>query len=279
MLNAFAKSVLPAAAEKAEDILQKMIRLNTNGDKDVKPDRISFTTCINAWSKSDQNGSASRALAILKLMEDLSREKGLVKISPDIVTYNLVLKCLVSDSFDDKALKAEAIISKMKKRKVKADIMSYNSVIQCCCTTRSKDINMRGHALRIANETLLKISKSEHTTPNPFTFNFYIKACDRLAREPDKSKLIKAAWYYCCSSGQVSQPVLSIIRNTLSISHLEDIFRTIGTKDVRKIRLSDFPSEWSAGILPRYASTQSHQQNTLKKNKQNERRHQRLRNR
>ena len=269
LLNVFSKSVLPKSAEKSEEILRTMIRLYESGDEDARPDKISFTTCINAWSKSEMKGSASQALTILELMEKFVSDKKM-NISPDIVTYNLTLKCLVNDDDEDKSLKAENIMKKMKKYRISPDLMLYNSIIQCCCTTKSDDKSIRLHALRIANQTLLELQKSKNVEPNPFTFNFYIKACDRLAKEPEKSKLIVAAWNYCCSIGQLSNPVLSIVKNTLSIPQLENLFGI--KKDIRKIRVSDFPLEWSENAYSQRNYSRSTEQNKLKKTKRNGRR-------
>ena len=276
LLNAFSKSVLPKSAEKSDEILRTMIRLYQNGDKDVRPDRITFTTCINAWSKSEMKGSASKALTLLELMEEFAGSNK-TNMSPDIVTYNLTLKCLVNDDDEEKVLKAENILKKMKKYKISPDLMLYNSIIQCCCTTRSEKKSVRLHALKVANQTLLELQRSKNVEPNPFTFNFYIKACDRLAKDPEKSKLIIAAWNYCCSIGKLSHAVLSIVKNTLSIPQLEDLFQM--KKDIRKMRVSDFPLEWSENAECQRNYSQSTEQNKLKKTKKSGRRHNRTRKR
>jgi len=92
---------------------------------------------------------------------------------------------------------------------------------------------------------------------------FFIKVCDRLCNDEDyrddgggsssgeseKLKLIKAAFQFCIESGQFSNPVLSILKNTLGHESLKDVLRMKEDehRSLQNLMISDFPTEWSNG--------------------------------
>ena len=172
----------------------------------------------------------------------------------DIIAFNAVLSVLGKDSDQDKASKAENILRQMEAdsestNPLGIDLHAYNNVIRCCSSAKSESITANRNALRIATETLLKIRHNKNISPDPYTFNFFIKAVDRLSDDKiEKKRLITAAFQFCIESGQFSPPVLSILRNVISPAELRDMLGLRLDQDLRTIQVSDFPSKWSDGI-------------------------------
>jgi pentatricopeptide repeat protein len=81
VLDAFGKSASKEAAEKARELLQKMI-----SEKDcVSPDRISFNCVLNAYAA---RGNAMKATALFQEMKEQT-SRGL---QPDAYSYNMLMK-------------------------------------------------------------------------------------------------------------------------------------------------------------------------------------------
>eukprot|EP00957_Ditylum_brightwellii_P067198 5100230-Ditylum_brightwellii.AAC.1 len=79
----------------AESLLRRMI------EKDIPPDSVTFTSCIDAWSNNnnttahkeeeDDNDAPAKAESLVQLMEQL-RLSGNSNVEPTTVTYNVLIK-------------------------------------------------------------------------------------------------------------------------------------------------------------------------------------------
>ncbi len=243
ILNAWGESSLPGAAERAEGLLRRMM-------DNIRPTMINFSICIKAWAGSDQKGSAHRALALLQEMQGLN-DNGF-DTAPDIGTFNSVLRALSNDSSCDesKSARAEELLCQIRDIGLSPDATTYNTILRCCSSVKSGDMSTRRNALRIAAETLLEVQESSSIEPDCWTFNYFIKTCDRLSHGREKVKLIQGAFKYCIESGQFKSPVLSLLKNVLPPPELKKLLRLDGqddihTKDLRSLKVGDFPPEWS----------------------------------
>merc|ERR1712127_301778 len=75
---------------KALGLLEIMLRLREGGDRGASPDVQSFTTVIDAFSKSKFPRKARRAQSLLKRMKDL-HEDGWEGMRPNVYVYAAVL--------------------------------------------------------------------------------------------------------------------------------------------------------------------------------------------
>lgn len=271
VLNAWASSPLPHSARRAERILMGMIERCGNDElRDIEnssvvvPGTISFSICIKAWAHSDERGASTHTLALLQTMLDIDGTSFYkFRTSPDVGTFNMVLRSLANDSDPSKTVHAERLLKQMEHLNLNPDLQTFNQVLRCCCTTRTEDDIVKRGAVRLATQVLLELRRGEGrrggVKPDPYTFNFFIKVCDRLCVGTEgvsstaiggggeKQKLIMAAFHFCIESGQFSEPVLSILKNTLGVKALRHVLR-IENDDhrcIQNLRISDFPSQWS----------------------------------
>ena len=77
------------AAQRAQRVLQGLLRNNDDDRAAVEPDTVVFNAVIDAWSSSGDARAGSKALGLLNKMKELSKTKG-CDCEPDVVTYNTV---------------------------------------------------------------------------------------------------------------------------------------------------------------------------------------------
>jgi hypothetical protein len=256
VMNAWSNSTLPHAAKRVESYLDQMIERFSAGDKGMMPSTISFSIAIKAWARSDDRGNATKALALLHHMILLSKEG--YPAAPDVATLSSVLRAVANDSSKvEKISDAMKILEFVKDLKLSPDLTIYNNILRCCMTTRSDDVAIMQKSVRLATETLVNIRKTPGITPDPYTFNYYIKVCDRLTCGDEKIKLIRTAFQFCIDSQQFSAPVLSIMKNALTPQELQDIIKIEG---VSELQIDDFPAAWKSEV--KKARSSSRHRNT-----------------
>jgi len=258
----------PGVGRRAEGLLEEMIKRCGSGVEDedevVVPGTIAFSICIKAWAHSGERGASARALALLRTMMELDGtaihpgSRTVYRTQPDVGTINAVLRSLANDDSDPfKTVEAERLLAQMEDSGLTPDLQTYNLILRCCCTMRSEDVSVRSDAVRLATQVLLELRRGEGKRggigPDPYTFNFFIKVCDRLCpvdgKDDTKTKLIRAAFQFCTETGQFREPVLSILKNTLGVRDLRDVLRMEedDRRSVQNLKIADFPLEWSQG--------------------------------
>jgi pentatricopeptide repeat protein len=84
VLLAMTRSGLPHAGEQAERLLRQMTMMTTV----VRPNARTYTTVMDAWSRSH---NAPRALALLHKMEEVHETTGDVSLRPNCISYSTVI--------------------------------------------------------------------------------------------------------------------------------------------------------------------------------------------
>jgi len=99
------------------------------------PDTISFSTTINAWSKSLDPNASDRVDALLRKMIELydCENKNIYK--PDVVTYTSVMQCWIKSKKPEGPEKVESILRELQRKErdgdetMKPDAICWNSAI------------------------------------------------------------------------------------------------------------------------------------------------------
>ena len=135
LLNAMAKSKRAGSAEKAEEILRSMWREEAGN---VKPNIVTISTVIDAWSHAKTPESPKRAQALLE--EACERYKaGDETVKPNAFTYTPVVLAW-SVSQDPKGpFKAEATLKRMCEEEIYPNKIVYGHVISSFGKLKSKE--------------------------------------------------------------------------------------------------------------------------------------------
>jgi len=141
VLSAYMNCLAPDAASKAQTILQRM------NEKDVQPDLLSYTICINTLAKSKAQGSAQNAEDLLRVLENAYAD-GCEELKPDVKCYNSVIYAWANSKEYNGIKRANQILSEMdalrksgKRPDLIPDAVSYTNIISALAhDSNSKNI-------------------------------------------------------------------------------------------------------------------------------------------
>ena len=154
--------------ERAEQILMRMLVMAENHPA-LTPNNITFNAVLKAWANRSKSSpcAVERAMAVMDQMKQSGME-------PDTTTYNTVLSCLANSRGADAPRRAQDIINTMRVTSVSPDIVTFNSVIDLHAKSNARDAPEQVEAL--LNEM------SEFCEPDIVTFNTAILAWSRSRR-------------------------------------------------------------------------------------------------
>ena len=160
VINAWTKSGQPNAPQRAEAILEHMLRPDTpwqEGGKPlgIRPTSATFNSVMNAWTKTRNPEAAKHCRHLFDLMAN----NKVAQIHPDFITYNIMIHALSLSNQEDAPEHAEILLQEMH-QKFKAG----NARIQPNTKTYGSMINVwkrsdRPEAGQKAEEYLRKILK------------------------------------------------------------------------------------------------------------------------
>jgi len=150
VIDAWSKSGVKGAGDKAETILNKMQEKYEAGDENVKPDIRSFGAVLNCWAKE---GNGPRAEAILTHIEQLMHQQGFEHLRPNTIIYSTVIDAWANSRNDIGVTKVEAILDRMKQMKKQGydnsapSVITYNSIMSMYQRSKKKDERMLGKSI------------------------------------------------------------------------------------------------------------------------------------
>ena len=208
------QNITKDAATKATLILTKQISLFKEGNIRVKPDTVSFTTCMNVIAKSKTYpNKAKKSKEILDLMWDLkkgenSKEQPNDHFSPNIITYNTVLNAAAFSAFTDEAEIKEAFL---------VALSTFNE-------------------LRNLNDTSIQ--------PDEVTYGNMLKICANLLprSHPQRNNLAKELWRGACESGLVGDLVWNELKRAVPVDLLQELIPKHAS------RRRDLPWKWRKNV-------------------------------
>jgi len=175
LLNTYAKSNMPGAADRAENVLDHMLflseNLSENGYDGVTPDCISFNTVLNCFARSNDLGSDRRAFKILTRMQTLYAADR-ITAQPNSRTYNSCIKA-------------------------------------CLCSNASGNEEEKEKSMDLAYQLVKSIDESKYVTADEYTFDWFFRVCEALCYR-EKAKLASLVnWGYdLCKKSRILTPKL-----------------------------------------------------------------------
>ena len=146
-----------------------MERLSESGKTHVRPNKISFTTVIDAWARSDNPGQALKA-------------------------YALVTKMVQAYEAGD--------------RNTKPDVFVFSVLMKACARTRGPQKDKHS-ALSMAFDAMKVLETTDFGPPNHIAFLSLMRAVNRLiGNESERVKLLTSVFQRCAAGGHVSKQVI-----------------------------------------------------------------------
>jgi pentatricopeptide repeat protein len=249
VLHAWSQSLDRNAPVKALGLLEIMIRLHKAGggvgdddededddldphlsaaaaNKDI-PDVTSFSTVINAFSKSRYPRKARQARDLLRRMKHLHEHGS------------------GGGGSGRKKRKNEAL------RPSNNHVFVYAAVLNACAYTFGTN-EVKDEALRIGIDTYEELQRSADIVTNHVAYGSFIRVCRRLMAEDDprRDHFISRAFRQCCSDGQLGEYVVRQLRpmarlyTTLLKAYITD-------EEGGDVRYQDLPAHWRCNVNDR----------------------------
>eukprot|EP00559_Dactyliosolen_fragilissimus_P009061 CAMPEP_0184868762 /NCGR_PEP_ID=MMETSP0580-20130426/31695_1 /TAXON_ID=1118495 /ORGANISM="Dactyliosolen fragilissimus" /LENGTH=661 /DNA_ID=CAMNT_0027369863 /DNA_START=315 /DNA_END=2301 /DNA_ORIENTATION=+ len=294
VIHAWARCGIEEAAENAETILRRMEAQVTNAmehnsklsqqkhDRNfIRPNMRTYSSVIDAWSRSNHPSAAQRAQSILDEMETLYATTKDPSIQPNTISYSTVINAHArSRDMANKATSALKVLKKMqylyktgKNKEAKPTIITYNSVLNACATTYRSTYNSvyieqqniwekneihhyQSVALGIAKQIYGELTSStSKIRPDYYTYGTILKACANLMSpmdDDDATDFIRYIFEQCCLDGQVSFGVCFQLKKAAPI----DLYRELIPKQAFNaenghFRIQDMPKEWTRNVRER----------------------------
>jgi hypothetical protein len=178
------------AAKRAEDILFNMIRFYRQG-VDVKPNVVSFTTCIAAWARCNDATAPENAERLFDTLIELYKETGDSDFEPTTRVGNAVITAWArATQRSDSTERALAVLEKLKDF-AEPDLITYNSVLSAYSKAGmgQKAIEMLNW-LEVTTETETRKGKLQ-LQPDIISYNSALTALAK-DREPGSTEQAEA---------------------------------------------------------------------------------------
>ena len=144
--------------QEAEELLVRLENMHTNGETDVAPDVISYTSVISTYARSDVPGKAKIVQRILLQMVD-AYKAGNSAAKPSVFTFNACLNACAY-TFDQKekvdAFRVAVSTLVLLQEYTKPDHKTYGTLLKAWCNLIPKDDERRD---RVVNSVFRQCCK------------------------------------------------------------------------------------------------------------------------
>jgi len=176
MIDGFVRQNVPNAAERAQETVDRMMKLYSKDVGFIKPSKIVFNTLINAYSRSFEPEAAQKAERILQWMESRYRESGDTYYKPDEITFCGVLNAWANHAYNGGAERAQQMLEHMEsltdeERGFRQTVICYNIVIKALA--RSGGMKSIQYAERIVE----RLERHSDVQPDTTTYSSLINCC------------------------------------------------------------------------------------------------------
>ena len=149
VISAFARSGRRDAGDRAEELLERSLHLYHEGNKDLKPDSMTFCSVLDALSKQSQydredsmsrKPSSERARDVFERMKEMHR-LGDTSVRPNTVAFNILMgmyATLMQTKNAEKLFEEMCELHEAGDSHVKPDTISYKNYIYALANSRSQ---------------------------------------------------------------------------------------------------------------------------------------------
>jgi hypothetical protein len=252
-----------AATERGEILFENAYKAwKEGGNERLKPSSKAFTVMINAWAKTRDGRSPSKAEELIQRMEeiyaeDCKRGEGSTSTTkPSIRTYTAAITAWARSRDYTKPQRALKILKKVSDQyrktndeSIKPNLFTYNAVIDACARCNGNH-EQQANALKIAfavNKAILA-AKLE---PNSITYSTLLKAANNLLPEGDvRNQVLRAVFEKAVSSGYVDYNVLKAFDQASDRELYHELLKVAEDKN-GFVTMKNLPDEWKKNVLER----------------------------
>ncbi|CAJ1965231.1 unnamed protein product [Cylindrotheca closterium] len=170
------------AAERAEKLLRLMMHSYSTDGANVKPNTLTFTTCMAAWSRCNR---PERAHALLEELMELYDQTGDLDLKPDTVSGNAVVLAWSRSNTSSAVTKTKEALENLQTFAT-ADLISYNALLHAYARS-----GMYREALTLVEELEENgiSTQNSRLLPDVVSYNCVLHALVRIKREEAKAAL------------------------------------------------------------------------------------------
>jgi pentatricopeptide repeat protein len=190
-------------ATQANELLKQMKAASREDASNVRPNRISYTTVINAWGK---NGNVDEAQAVFRDMLSDYHEDGNESAKPDLRSFNSVLSSFAKTDKPGAPEEVCELLAHMHRVSdndvsMQPDVYSYTSVLSCLARhvgrriKAGKHIELAEEAERILADMQTRYKAGhENARPNTFVYNSVLNVL-ALSGLPERAEVLFQQMY------------------------------------------------------------------------------------
>lgn len=162
--------------DKAESILKYMHDLYDVGTNDVVPNTVAYNTLISAYSRFSSLRYPDvplHAEEVLRRMIDMSTKEGHIECTPDVRSYNGVIRCWANSKRNNAGIRGTWWLRRMQNEvnDIVPNTESYNSVILAF-----HYIDNAEEAEKLLEELLELEKENDELRPNSETYSLVIRS-------------------------------------------------------------------------------------------------------
>lgn len=243
-MDTWARSFCAEAAPRCESILQQLIH-----SENIKPDTVSFNTCLYAWSRAHKfhGDAAQRAEKILTLQRELSKPDALGDaVKPDFQSFTICIMTHADSQSPDKIESARRLLDDLLECIARGELRvkrnpnaPFSAVLTAIARTLStppalqtesageddfnSTVDTRTDPYSVATTIFQNLQNDVHglgTSADHHAISAFLRCivahCAPGSTERDHTA--RTVFLEACQAGQVSRPVLEAFKETLDKS-------------------------------------------------------------
>ncbi len=217
---------------EAESFFKRIQAIQIEGGEPLlEPDMVSYSTLLDAWSRSNDKGAASRCELILNALEHLCLGSN-SRMDLNIAYYNICISALGRSGDKEAGSKAENILRRVEELQatgydIQPDLITFNSTLNAWAKSSEVGAASRAEALLRKMSRLYEQNKLDFR-PNHISYatviNALAKSGEKYAASKAEQLLLKMLQNY--RKGDIeSKP------NTISFTSVIDAFSKSSSSD------------------------------------------------
>ena len=170
------------AASRSEAILDQMEERYREG-QDTKPNKITYTSCIQAWAECSSMLGAERAMDILARLESIHQDSADEDLQPNTIHWNVCISAFCKVKNTEALNRAKDLLQKMIGMGI-ADSVSYNTLMGGYLNYNAADAFQ-------SIEPLFNTMQKNNIAPDTITFNIMMDAVRRSNTQDAIEQVLK----------------------------------------------------------------------------------------